>query len=99
MIKTVVPCGDRVLIEPIEMEARHGSILIADLGEEKPKIGKVVAVGPGRTTEFGTRVEVNVQVGDIVMIPKIGSFRVDVNGNEHWMCPDKEILGKITLAE
>lgn len=97
MIKSICPSGDRVLIEPIEMEARVGSILIADLGEEKPKIGKVIAVGPGRTTEFGSRIDVNVAVGDIVLIPKIGSFRIDVDGQEHYMCADKEILGTVTL--
>jgi len=95
MIKSLSPCNDRVLIKPIKEEKKVGSILIADLGQEKPEIGEVIAIGPGRKSEFGTDIGVHVKVGDIVLVPKIGTLRVEVEGEEYYMCPDKEILAVV----
>lgn len=102
MIKNVIPLGDRVLIKPLEEgEKKYGQILIAT-SEDRPEIGEVVAVGSGRTTEFGIRINEDdcpVQVGDTVMIPKIGTIRVEVDGTEMYLTPFKEILGKVELSE
>lgn len=84
---------DNVVVVPLEEnEQLHGNILIPDLGRERPEIGKVVAVGPGRTTEFGSFLQPNVEVGDIVLVPKIGFIRVDFDGTEYFIGPYREIL-------
>jgi chaperonin GroES len=96
MSKTLTPFNDRVIIRPIEEdEQMYGSIVIPDLGKERPEMGEVIAVGPGRQTEFGQFIKVNAKVGDIVLIPKIGSLRVDFEGEEYFITPDKEILASI----
>jgi chaperonin GroES len=84
---------DNIIVVPLEEnEQLHGNILIPDLGRERPEIGKVVAVGPGRTTEFGSFLKPNVEVGDTVLIPKIGFIRVDFDGIEYFIGPFREIL-------
>ena len=96
MSKTLTPFNDRVIIKPIEEdEQMYGSIVVPDLGKERPEMGEVIAVGPGRQTEFGQFIRVNAKVGDIVLIPKIGSLRVDFEGEEYFITPDKEILASI----
>lgn len=100
VIKNFKPMNDRVLIEPIDLgEQKKGSILIPDLGEDKVRIGKVIAVGPGRVTEFGKLITVNSKVGDTVIVPKIGAQRVEVEGKEYWTIADKELIAKVTVEE
>lgn len=92
-MKQLVPQNDRVLVKPIdEGEQMYGNIVIPDMGKEKPEMGEVIAVGPGRTSEFGGFIPVNVNVGDIVLVPKIGSLRIDFEGDEYYVTQDKEIL-------
>jgi chaperonin GroES len=96
MEKKLVMKHDKVLVKPIEeSEQLYGNIIVPDLGKEKPQIGEVLDVGPGRVTEFGTKVEVTVQVGDIVLVPKIGTIRVDFEGEEYYILPDREILAVV----
>lgn len=96
MEKKLVMKHDKVLVKPIEeSEQLYGSIIVPDLGKEKPQIGEVLDIGPGRVTEFGTKVEVTVKVGDIVLVPKIGTIRVDFEGEEYYILPDREILAVI----
>lgn len=96
MSKALTPFNERVIIRPIEEdEQMYGNIVIPDLGKEKPEMGEVIAVGPGRQTEFGQFIRVNAKVGDIVLIPKIGSIRIDFEGEEYFITPDKEILASI----
>ena len=100
MSKVLTPFNDRVIIKPIEEdEQMYGNIVIPDLGKESPEMGEVIAVGPGRQTEFGQFIRVNAKVGDIVLIPKIGSIRIDFEGDEYFITPDKEILASIKLNE
>ena len=96
MSKALTPFNDRVIIKPIEEdEQMYGNIVIPDLGKERPEMGEVIAVGPGRQTEFGQFIRVNAKVGDIVLIPKIGSIRIDFEGEEYFITADKEILASI----
>jgi chaperonin GroES len=100
MSKSLIPFNDRVVIKPIEEnEQMYGSIVIPDLGKERPEMGEVVAVGPGRHSEFGQFIRVSAKVGDIVLVPKIGSLRIDFEGDEFFITPDKEILAKISEKE
>ena len=96
MSKIPIPFGDRVLLEPIEEgEKTYGSIIIPDAGKEKPEQGKVVATGPGRLSEFGTEIKVQAEVGDIVLVPKIGTIQFDYEGEKYYLVQDKEILSKL----
>lgn len=91
---TLIPLNDRVLIEPLEeQETMYGSIIVPDLGKERPELGTVVAVGAGRLSEFsGEWIPVNCKVGHIVLVPKIGTIRIELKGKEYYVAQDKEIL-------
>jgi len=101
MTKTKLrPIHDRVLLKPVEEgEKQYGSIIIPDISGEKGYICEVLDTGPGRTTEFGTFISVCVGVGDVVLIPKIGATRTELDGEEYYIIPDKEILGIIIKKE
>jgi len=96
MSKTLIPQNDRILIKPIdEGEQMYGNIVIPDMGKEKPEMGKVVAIGPGRKSEFGHYIAVNSKVGDTVLVPKIGTLRIDFEGDEYFIVQDREVLTTI----
>jgi|TARA_B110000977_G_scaffold40144_1_gene54004 chaperonin GroES len=93
MSKKLIPQNDRILLKPIdEGEQMYGTIVIPDMGKEKPAMGEVIAIGQGRQSEFGQFITVNVAVGDIVLVPKIGTLRIDFEGDEYYIVQDKEIL-------
>ena len=96
MSKTLIPQNDRVLLKPIdEGEQMYGNIVIPDMGKEKPEMGEVISTGSGRMSEFGQYITVNAKVGDIVLVPKIGTLRIDFEGEEYYIVQDKEILATI----
>ena len=102
MIKSVLPVGDRVLIKPIVEDSRVGAILIADLGHEKPEMGEIIAIGEGRPTEAGGFVspkDFNLAVGQVVLIPKIGTTRIEVDREEYYITPFKEILAVVDYSK
>jgi chaperonin GroES len=100
MSKSLQPQNDRVLIKPVESgEEMYGNIIIPDMGKEKPEMGEVIAVGPGRQSEFGQFIRVNAKVGDFVLIPKIGSLRIDFEGQEYFITQDREILATVLESE
>ena len=88
------PTNDRILVRPIdEGEQTYGSIVIPDMGKEKPEMGEVLAIGPGRLSEHGQLITVrSCKVGDIVLVPKIGTLRIDFEGEEYYIAQDREIL-------
>ena len=97
MSKTLIPQNDRVLVKPIdEGEQMYGNIVIPDMGKEKPEMGEIIAAGQGRISEFsGQFVPVNHKVGQIVLVPKVGTIRIDFEGEEFYIAQDKEILAVI----
>ncbi len=97
MSKTITPCNDRILIKPIdEGEQTYGSIVIPDLGKEKPEMGTVVAIGSGRLSEYGKMIPIrSCHVGDTVLVPKLGTLRIDFEGEEFLVAQDREILAVI----
>jgi len=95
-MKVLEPQNDRVLIQPIEEdEQMYGNIVIPDMGKERPEMGQVIAVGPGRQSEFGQYIRVNAKVGDIVLVPKIGTIRIEFEGDEYYITQDREILATV----
>lgn len=100
-MKQLQPTNDRILLKPVdEGEQMYGNIVVPDMGKEKPEIGEVLAVGPGRMTEHGQLMTVRTcKVGDIVMVPKIGTLRVDFEGEEYYIAQDREILAVIKESD
>ncbi len=77
------PLGDKVVIRPLESEeATPGGIILPDTAKKKPQEGEVVAIGPGKVLEDGSRAEMGVKVGDIVVYAKYGGTEVTVEGND-----------------
>ena len=97
MPKTITPCNDRILIKPIDAgEQTYGSIVIPDMGKEKPEMGTVISTGPGRLSEYGKMIPIrSCKVGDVVLIPKLGSLRIDFEGDEYFIAQDREVLAVV----
>ena len=92
-MKILKPMNDRVIVRPIEEnEQLYGNIIMPDMGKERPEMGEVIATGLGRLSEFGTHIPVKAKVGSIVLIPKIGSIRVEFDNQEYYIVQDREIL-------
>ncbi|MGH2655072.1 MAG: co-chaperone GroES [Actinomycetota bacterium] len=89
---TLEPLDDRIVVKPGEEEETTVSgIVIPDTAKEKPQEGEVVAVGPGRF-EDGTRVPMDVKVGDRVLYSKYGGTEVKVEGEEHLVLSARDVL-------
>ena len=101
MSKSLKPTNDRIVVKPIdEGEQTYGSIVIPDLGKEKPEMGEVIAVGQGRMSEYGQMIPVrSCKIGDVVLVPKIGTLRIDFEGEEYYIAQDREILAVIKDSE
>ena len=101
MAQKLQPTNDRILLKPIdEGEQTYGSIVIPDMGKEKPEMGEVLAVGPGRLSEHGQIIIVrSCKVGDVVLVPKIGTLRIDFEGEEYYIAQDKEVLAVVKKSD
>ncbi len=90
------PLEDRIVVKPSEEEQTTSSgIVIPDTAKEKPQEGSVVAVGPGRF-EDGTRVPLDVAVGDKVIYSKYGGTEVKVAGDEYLILSARDVLAVLT---
>ena len=89
------PLADRLVVKPIEREdITKGGIFLPDTAKEKPQEGKVLAVGPGRLTEDGKRIAMDVKVGDIVIYAKYGGTEIKVDDEEVMILRESDILAK-----
>jgi len=78
------PLGDRVIVKPAEAEEKTQSgLFIPDTAKEKPQRGEVVAVGEGKLKDDGTRVPIDVKVGDTVIFSKYGGSEVKIDNVEY----------------
>ncbi len=90
------PLQDRILVKRVEAEEKTASgIIIPDNAKEKPMEGEVIAVGNGRILENGERTNLDVKVGDRVLFSKYAGSEVKVNGLEHLILREEDILGVI----
>jgi chaperonin GroES len=88
------PLNDRVLVLRIEEEEKtSGGIIIPDTAKEKPQEGKVVAVGPGKIDENGKRIPLDVKKNDRVLFSKYGGTDVTIEGVDHLILREDDILG------
>ncbi|MCL6581689.1 MAG: co-chaperone GroES [Firmicutes bacterium] len=87
------PLGDRIVVKVIEEEERTpGGIVLPDTAKEKPIVGEVVAVGPGRMLDNGQRVALEVKVGDKVVFSKYGGTEVKIDGEEYLIMRESDVL-------
>lgn len=96
----VKPLGSRVVIKALEKEERTKSgILLPDTAKEKPQQGKVIAAGPGRTLESGTKVALEVKEGDTVIFSKYAGTEVKIDGEEYIILDgERDILAIVAQA-
>jgi chaperonin GroES len=90
----VRPLHDRVVVKRLEeKEVVRGGIVIPDTAKEKPQEGEVVAVGSGKKKDDGTRVAMDVKVGDRVLFGKYSGTEIKIDGEEFLMMREEDILG------
>jgi chaperonin GroES len=93
---TLNPLDDRVVVLPNKAEEKTKSgIYIPEGAKEKPLMGKVTAVGPGKLTDEGKRAPLGVKKGDIVVYGKYAGTEVDIDGVSHMICRESELLGVV----
>jgi chaperonin GroES len=91
------PMADRLVVRPIEREeVTKGGIVLPDTAKEKPQEGEVLAVGPGRLSEDGKRIAMDVKVGDIVIYARYGGTEIKVEDEELMILRESDILAKKT---
>jgi chaperonin GroES len=89
----IKPLGDKVLVQPnTSTEKTAGGIVLPDSAKERPQEGKVIAVGPGRVTDNGEKVKVNVKEGDTVIYSKYGGTEIKVDGTEYLILDESSLL-------
>src|SRR6476620_10695448 len=92
----VRPLDDRIVVEPLEAEEKTaGGILLPDTAKQKPQRGRVLAVGPGKLTDTGSRAQVSVVKGDEVLYGRYGGSDVVVEGREVKILRESDVLAKI----
>ncbi len=91
------PLADRLVVRPIEREEKTKTgIYLPDTAKEKPQEGEVIAVGPGRLSDEGKRIAMDVKMGDIVVYAKYGGTEIKVDDEELMILRESDILAKKT---
>ena len=89
----IKPLADRVVIRPTPMEEKtKGGLIVPDTAKEKPVIGEVVAVGPGKVSDDGQKILPEVKVGDKVLYGKYSGTEVTVEGEEYLIMREADIF-------
>jgi chaperonin GroES len=92
----LIPLEDRVVVKPQEAETKTaGGIVLPDTAKEKPLMGKVVAVGPGKMLDNGKRSSMTVKKNDTVLYGKYSGSEVEVDGVDYKIVRESEILGVV----
>ncbi len=91
----IQPLADRIIVRPIEREeVTKGGIVLPDTVKERPVEGEVLAVGPGKLTDDGKRVPMDIKVGDTIIYTKYGGTEIKVDGEELIILSENNILAK-----
>ncbi|AKG21398.1 co-chaperone GroES [Calothrix sp. 336/3] len=92
-VATLSPLGDRVFIKVGASEEKTaGGILLPDVAKEKPQIGEIVAVGPGKRNDDGSRQTPDIKVGDRVLYSKYAGTDIKLGTEEYVLLSEKDIL-------
>jgi chaperonin GroES len=91
------PLQDRVIVKRLEdeVEKTKGGIIIPDTAKEKPQQGKIIAVGKGKVNDDGKLTPVDVKVGDTILFGKYSGSEIKLNGDEHLIMREEDILGVV----
>ena len=96
----IIPLGDKIIILPQEEgEQMYGNIVVPDTGKEKPEVGTVLAVGPGRVSTNGTLIPNKLEVGVTVIVPKFGAQVVVIENETYVVASENDVLGIIKNNE
>jgi len=96
MESPIIPLGDKIVILPQEEgEQMYGNIIVPDAGQERPEMGTVLAVGPGRISTDGTLIPNKLEEGVIVMVPKFGAQVVVIENETYIIASENDVLGII----
>jgi chaperonin GroES len=91
------PLGDRLVVEHVEQSDKTtGGVFLPDTAKEKPQEGKVLAVGSGRTLDSGTKLPLDVKVGDRIIYSKYSGSEVKIDGKEYLIISEKDVLAVFT---
>jgi len=91
------PLADRLVVKPIEREeVTKGGIVLPDTVKEKPQEGEILAVGPGRLSDDGKRIAMDVKIGDIVIYAKYGGTEIRIEDEDLVILRESDILAKKT---
>ncbi|MFH1382953.1 MAG: co-chaperone GroES [Chloroflexota bacterium] len=97
MAVNLQPLADRLVVKPIAREeVTKGGIVLPDTAKEKPQEGEVLAVGPGRLSEDGKRIPMDIKVGDIVVYARYGGVEYKVESEELMILRESDVLAKKT---
>jgi chaperonin GroES len=89
----ITPLGDKILVKRLEAEEKTaGGIVLPDSAKEKPKEGKVIALGSGRRLEDGKHAEFQVKKGDRILFASYAGTEVKVDGEEFMLMPEEDVL-------
>jgi chaperonin GroES len=92
----VKPLADRVIVEPLEAaEKTAGGLYIPDNAKEKPQKGRIVAAGPGKLSDSGSLMKMEVKAGDTVLYGKYSGTEVSIDGKEYLIMRESDILAVI----
>ena len=92
----IIPLSDKVVILPIEEgEQKYGNIIVPDAGGERPEMGTILAVGPGRISTNGTLIPNKLKEGVTVIVPKFGAQKVEIENEMYIIAGESDILGII----
>jgi len=95
MAAKIKPLGDRVVIKPLpKEEVSKGGIVLPDTAKEKPQEGEIIAVGPGKLSEDGKRIAMEVKVGDKVIYSKYAGTEFKLDDDEVVILRESDILAK-----
>jgi len=90
------PLGDRIVVRPIKREeVTKGGIILPDTAKEKPQEGEVIAVGPGRLSEGGKRLQMEVKKGDRVVYARYAGTEIKLDDEELLILRESDVLAKV----
>ncbi len=94
---SVRPLADRVMVKTLDAgEVKKGGIIIPDTAKEKPQEGEIIEVGPGRMTEDGKKIDLEVKKGDKILYGKYSGTEISLNGDEFLIMRESDILAVVT---
>jgi chaperonin GroES len=93
----IKPLSNRIFIEPVEEEktTKSGIVLPDTVGKERPMMGKVLAIGPGKIDQNGKKIPMSVKVGDKILFKKYGPDEIEINNKKYLVGDEDDVLGII----